>query len=570
MLLAGSGLFCGWALMWLTRIPPLPNCDQITPFSSARDMLYCAKEQAYTGEPNNLKQAVMLTVNWPKTAVDYKEANEVLKDASEQMLVLANRWTQAGKIEAALDLAAQVPIGSPLRKSAQALIYDWQSEWSRGKAIEADLQAALATQDWDRARLHLRSLKELTADYWLGPRFNFWQEQIQIEQRGWNQLQAARNLAATGDLEKLKEAITLAHAIDLRSQLWATAEQQVSGWGQTLLQAGLAQWRAGQHQAALDLVRIVPPSPSLEPEARYLLYLSHAQQLGESAGLDTPATRPRYGTLLNLLEAIAAVGQIPTDSPFASVGQPSLSGWQSQLEDLRWLKFADLIAQLGQRASYELAINQAQRVEPGRPRRLQGQTLIADWRTRMERIEDRPTLNLARQLARPGTIPALQAATAKASQISLGRPLRVEAQTLMAAWRQEIEEIQDRPILDRAVALANQGKLQEAIVEATKIPSNRALYPRAQGLVQDWTRSIQITQDQPTLNKAKDLAYSGKLTAAINLAAQIAPGRALYPEAKAAIALWKADREYIWSIWKKEGRPPAPAADPNSLPASSE
>ena len=156
--------------------------------------------------------------------------------------------------------------------------------------------------------------------------------------------------------------------------------------------------------------------------------------------LDVPATRPRYGTIVNLLEAIAAVSRIAPDSPFAAAGQAYLPSWQSQLEDLRWLKFADLVAQLGHRASYELAIQQAQRVAPGHPRRLQGQTLIADWRVRMQRLEDRPTLVLAQQLAQPGTIAALQAATAKASQIELGRPLRIEAQTLMAEWQQEIED----------------------------------------------------------------------------------------------------------------------------------
>jgi hypothetical protein len=557
--------------MWLTRIPPVPNCDQITPLSAARDMLYCARQQAHSGEAKDLKQAVMLTVNWPETALDYQEAAEVLKTASEQILVLANRWAQAGKVEAALDLAAQVPVGSPLRKSAQALIYDWQSEWSQGKAIEANLQAALAVQDWDRARLHLQSLKGLTTDYWLGTRFNFWRQQIQIEQKGWEQLQTARNLATTADLENLKQAIILARAIDLRSQLWTTAEQAVNGWGQTLLQAGLAQWRAGQQQAALDLVKVVPPDQAgQDPAARELLYLSHAQQLAATANLDVPATRPRYGTIVNLLEAIAAVSRIAPDSPFAAAGQAYLPSWQSQLEDLRWLKFADLVAQLGHRASYELAIQQAQRVAPGHPRRLQGQTLIADWRVRMQRLEDRPTLVLAQQLAQPGTIAALQAATAKASQIELGRPLRIEAQTLMAEWQQEIEEIQDQPILAAASALANQGNLQAAITEAAKIPVNRALYPRAQGLIQDWTRTIQTAQDQPILAKAKDLAYAGKLTAAINLASQIAAGRALYPEAKAAISLWKADRAYIWSLWKKEGRPVSSSSDPNSTPPSSE
>jgi hypothetical protein len=97
LLLVGAGSFSGWALIWLTRIPPTPDCDRITPFHSARDMLYCAAAQARAGEANTLQQAVTLTVNWPRTDANYEAAQEVLKDASEQILVLANRWAQAGR-----------------------------------------------------------------------------------------------------------------------------------------------------------------------------------------------------------------------------------------------------------------------------------------------------------------------------------------------------------------------------------------------------------------------------------------------------------------------------------------
>ena len=100
-------------------------------------------------------------------------------------------------------------------------------------------------------------------------------------------------------------------------------------------------------------------------------------------------------------------------------------------------------------------------------------------------------------------------------------------------WQQEIQVIEDRPILDAAVALADDGKLPEAIAEARKIQADRALHNRARSLIDEWTTAIQIAEDKPLLDEAKDLAYVGSLTAAINLASQIAPGRALYDEASA-------------------------------------
>ncbi|HSM82170.1 MAG TPA: hypothetical protein VLS96_10810 [Nodosilinea sp.] len=562
LLLTGSGVFCAWALMWLTRIPPLPDCEQITPFHSASDLLYCAKAQARTGEPNTLVQSVLLTANWPKTHANYDESQEILKDASEQILVLANRWAQAGKLEDAVQLANEIPLNTPLRKSAQAVIFEWRQDWEQGQAIEARLKPALAASDWEQAKLHLQAFKGLKSDYWLVTRHLYWQRQFQVERQAWDQLLQARALAATNTIDNLRQAVVLARAIDLRSQVWPAAENDVNAWSETVLDVALQKWRVGDRAGALALASVVPPQPDLAPDAEELLHLAQAQRLAQSAEPSGEGLAPRYGHLVALMEAIGAVQQLPGDSPYAAADLSSVEEWSAELSDLRRLKFSDMVARLGQRTTYHWAMHQAQLVEPDRPRRIQGQTLVAQWQANLQRIEDRPILAAARGLARPGTIPALEGAIAKAATVAQGRSLRIEAQTLIAEWQQEIQVIEDRPMLEAAVALADQGKLAEAIAEANQIEPNRALHARAQGLVQEWTATIQIAEDQPILDEAKDLAYGGSLTAAINLAGQIAPGRALYDEAKAAIALWTAERAYIWSIWEAEGRPtPAGSSD---------
>jgi hypothetical protein len=541
-------------LLWLTRIPPLPDCDNITPFHSSSDMLYCAKAQARTGEPNNLTQAVLLTVNWPTADANYEDAQSILKDASEQILVLSNRWAQAGRLEDAVKLAGTIPLNTPLRSSAQAVIFEWRQAWEQGQALEAKLEAALAAQDWEQAKGHLNAFKNLQGSYWNTTRHNHWHHQTQIEQQAWDQLLQARAKAASGTPVDLQAAIALAREINLSSQVWVKAETDVDQWGQQLLAAGLKEWNNGNQDAALALASQVPPSPDLDPAAADLLRLAQAQRLVAHSGANAPGAEPHYGHLLNLMEAIAAVQQIPADSAFAANRQPNLDTWQAQLEDLQRLKFSTMVAKLGRKVTYQWAEAQALQVEVDRPRRIQGQTLISNWRANIQRIEDRPTLIQARALAQPGTIPALRLAMDQASQVELGRALRGEAQTLIAAWQGEIQVIEDRPMLDAAVALANQGKLKEAIQEARKIQTNRALHDRAQALIQDWTTEMQVAEDRPILDRAKNLAYAGSLTAAINLASQIAPGRALHPEARSAIARWQSERAYIWSIWEAEGR----------------
>jgi hypothetical protein len=541
--------------MWLTRIPPLPDCEQVTPFHSASDLLYCAKAQARTGDPNSLVQSVLLTANWPKTHAHYDDSQEILKDASEQILVLANRWAQSGKLDDAVTLAGKIPLDTPLRQPAQAVIFEWQQDWEQGRAIEAQLKPALAASDWDLAREHLQAFKTLKSDYWLSTRHMHWQRQFQIERQAWDQLLQARDLAATNEIDNLYQAVVLARAIDLRSQVWPAAEADVDRWSKTVIDVALQRWQVGNRDSALELASAVPPSPDLSAAAQELVALSHAQALARQAEPTGEGLAPRYDHLFGLMAATSAINQLPANSPYRTADVSSGEQWSEQISDLRRLKFSDMVARLGQQITYNWAIHQAQMVEVGRPRRIQGQTLVAQWQANIQRIQDRPVLAEARSLARPGTIPALETAIAKAEEIPQGRALRVEAQTLVAKWQQEIQVIEDRPILDAAVALAEQGNLREAVSEALKIDSSRALHSRAQLLVQDWTASIQIAEDKPILDEAKNLAYSGSLSAAINLAGQIAPGRALSGEAQTAIALWKAERAYIWSIWEAEGRP---------------
>ena len=282
--------------------------------------------------------------------------------------------------------------------------------------------------------------------------------------------------------------------------------------------------------------------------------------------------------LFQLMEAIRAAEKIPADSTFYQTARQSMQTWRAELEDLRTLKFASNVASLRQGWTYDYATQLAWTVDLERPRRLQAQTLIAHWEDEVERIEDRPFLMRANALARKGTIPALQAAITEARNVALGRALRLNAQTDIAAWLDRIEVIQDQPILNAANQLATNDQLREAIAKAEEIQDDRALYEQAQAMVQDWTRTLQIEEDSPLLEQAKSLAYEGSLTQAINLAAQIGPGRALYREARNAIDLWEAERAYIWKLEAEEaaaesednnGSDPesdAPGSEPASQP----
>ncbi|MFE4108311.1 hypothetical protein [Almyronema epifaneia] len=543
-LLVGSSAVGLWAIALLTRIPPLPNCEEISRLSADSDRLYCAKTAAASKAPDHLVAAIELVAPWGERHPLHTEAAPLLKQWSTDLMTVARRRVNQGELEAALALASKIPEQAENYKDAQSTMTVWQREWETGQAVTQTVQSAITNKNWERANEKLQDLKSLYTDYWVRHQFQALKSQIELESQGWQQLEQARQLAKTGEIDQLGEAIALAQTVNLQSQAWKAAKADVDSWSESLLMYSFRQWELGNLEAAIEAVQQVPADPTLVPEAQDLIQFAQAQKLVSSL----TAWEPQIGDLFNLMEAISAVQQIQPSSPFYEDAQAQLETWQQEFQDVLQLQTATWVANLGQLPTYQYATQQAQRINPERPRRQQAQTLVAHWQKQIEQIEDRPYLQRATQLARTGTVAAYQAAIAEAQKVALGRALRIEAQTRIASWTSQIQVIQDQPILKEANTLAADGKLKEAIAAAQRIQPDRALYDQAQTAVQEWTAQIQIAEDRPILAAARELAYQGSLTAAINRAAQIGPGRALYGEARSAIANWSAERDYLWSL----------------------
>jgi hypothetical protein len=530
-------------MAYLTRIPPLPDCEKITKMSGDRDRLICAQTEMRAGSAKNLIQAVQLTASFPDTHLLYADAYPILLESSERLLKKATEKMHEGDLPTAIEWASQIPVNTPLREQAQAEIWNWQQEWKRGEEITGLIEQVIAARDWATADNHLQTLKLLTSDYWVGKHHDELLQAKELEQTAWVQIEQARGLANTGDPENIGQALVIAQRVNLTSQAWQDAQEDIDRWGQNMLLYSFQRWEVGDVEGAIAAAQKLPPDPDLAPEAQDLIRFSHAKQLADSVKQNDPNAMH----LFKLMEAIGAAESISPDSTFYEAAQQFAQTWKAELADLRVLNFAKDVASLRQAWAYEYASQLAWTVELERPRRLQAQTMIAYWEDEVERIADRPILLRANALAKKATIPALQAAITEARNIPLGRALRIDAQTAIAAWTDQIEIIQDQPILNEANTLATQNKLKEAIAAAQQIPDDRALFEQAQTMIKEWTQTLQIQEDSPILERAKSLAYRGSLTEAINTAAQIAPGRALYGEARNAIKLWESERAYIWA-----------------------
>lgn len=544
LFLAASSALGIWAVVFITRLPPLPNCDRISAFSADSERLYCARQSAVSGAEQDLVAGVQLIAAWDDTHPLYQDSEDVVNRWSKGLFKLSQQRMQTGNLERASQLLGYIPPRAEIYSDAQTSLERWEQEWVKGEEITADVTEAVSNQNWSGARKQLRTMKRLTSDYWLKERHNYLGQQIQSEEDDRRHLIQAQTLASTGEMDSLAEALTLVRQINVQSLAWPEAKPLVAEWAGSLLNYGFQKWEQEDLAGAIAIVQQVPADLATEPEAEDLVQFAHAQRLAAFP----QDWEPAYGDILNLMDAIQAIRRIGSDSVFYQEAQTKLALWTNQLGDLQQLYGATLMARLNQKASLNVAIKQARAVEADRPQRQQAQTLVAHWSKEVERIEDRPLLARAQQLADQGDKASLQSAIAEAKKVQTGRALRIDAQTKIAQWSKQIQVLEDQPLYSKALEMASQGKLQGAIKEARKIQPGRALHSQAQTSIKEWTNRIQIAEDRPILNEAEELAYQGRLSDAIATAARIAPGRALYREARNAIAIWDAERAYIQSL----------------------
>jgi len=544
------------AVSVMTRNPPLPDCASLSGLSSDSERLLCARASVQSGSAQALIEAIELVSPWSNTNPLYAESNRLMNRWSQALLVELEKMVQRGDRTRALELAKRIPERVDAYPEVKSAIATWDKEWSVGKEIETNVSKAIKARDWVAAHREVQGLKILNSNYWVKTCHNQLKAKVVREETARKQLEKARALVKTGDLEKLGEALAITKSINLETDAWIESKQDIDQWAERVLQYSFQKWEEEDIDTAIEIVQLVPPSFATTAEARDLISFGHAKRLATNP-YDQWA--PSYGQVYNLIEAIQAAERISPDSPFYSEAQTSLSTWQKKLNDMVQLQYASNLARVGQEATYRWAIAEAEQITQERPQRVQAQTLVSHWEKEIQRLEDRPILAEALKIATLGGKTNLQAAIAQAAKVEQGRALRIEGQTYIAEWEDRIETIEDQPIMDKAQRFAESGKLSEAIAEASRVNKGRALYADAQTTVKKWTEELQIIEDRPILIRAENFAARGRLSDAIGVAAQIVPGRALYSEARASINIWDQERAYIWSL--EAPALEAPAAD---------
>lgn len=487
---ATSGVAVG-AFLWLINLPPQADCDNPAALSSDRTQLYCAQAAAASGEQADILKSLELIGQWNEGHPLHQEILPLAEDWSQTALDVAKKRLRDNDLEGAIALVQRIPSFSPNYEQAQALMVTWQQEWQQGESLYNQAQAAIQAKDWATARRMADALSQLGNEHWRTLQPKNLRRQIRQEQAAQKLLLQAKSQAVNGGVESLSAAIRVATQIDPETYTWKETVPFLDRWSDMLLQVGLQHWYALDLEQAIALGKTVSQNPHRTQAAQELIWLAKARKLARTS-LGEWQPQPRQA--LQLYRAMLLVNRIRPDSQFYPQARSSLSTWQVHLQDLGRLQVAQTLGQFQHRESLRAAIAQAQQVPADNPRRVQAQTLVAHWQKEIQRIEDRPLLDQARKLATAGSIDSLLQAIQAASRISPDRPLRKEAQNWIYVWNYRIETLEDQPLLDKARDLAAAGSLAQAVVAASDIRPGRALYDEAQSAISSWKGRIRARE----------------------------------------------------------------------------
>ncbi|MBD2610647.1 chromosome segregation ATPase [Nostoc punctiforme FACHB-252] len=525
-LIPGSVAFLATAM--LLKLPAAPNCPSIFwPLASASVRLHCAQLAASKQTVNDLLQAIALVNELPDNHPLHAEINRFTEEWSRDILQLADASFQSGNLEEAIATARKIPQELAAYKLVDEQIDKWQTTWSKAESIYNNAIAEVRERRWQSAFMLSARMLRIDNQYWASTKYDQLNKLIATAREDGDKLGKAEILARSQVVDNLLEAIKLAESIGQESYLYQKAQEAIPAFGRKMLE--LAQTKLDKQDAdeALDIARQIPESAKLQAETDDFIAIADAKRsawLGNVSGLEA---------------AIAQAQQIDPSRPIYEEAQQLIARWQLEIEDVAHLEKARVLASQGTVNNLTAAIAQVQLIPASNPRGTEAREEMSRWRAQVETIEDQPYLERAEQIAIFDDINSLQAAIAQASQIRRGRALYPEARRKIRTWIGKIQRIEDQPYLDQARELALSGNLPAAITAAQQIASSgRTLAGEAQSAIDDWQGQIRTKENW---RQAQQIAVAGTpeaLAEAIRLADRVSNNSILRMDANLGIDQW--------------------------------
>lgn len=488
--------------------------------------LYCAQVAANKQTAENLLEAIALVDSLPKDHPLRPEIDRNIEEWSLDILKIGDEKFQAGQLSEAIAIARRIPASVSAYKLVEQHIEGWQTIWSKAEALYEKAEQELRQSNWNQAFREAVQLTYVDNKYWATTKYDQLVNEIQLGREASAKLDKAYQLSKSGTVADILAAIKQAEQISPSSYAYKEAQDLIAECGNKLLKLAQNRLERRNWKGVLEIANNLPASVKLPEVKSDLIDLGNAM------------SRAQSGTIPDLEDAIATAQKLGAERPLYDQGQQLINRWQREIEDVGRLERAQTFANSGLTDDLKTAIAEAQQIPSGNPRYQEARSQVGRWTRQVETIEDQPYLDRATQIASFGGVASLQEAIQEASRIAPGRILYRQAQNKIGEWTSSIQRIQDQPYLDQARNFANAGNLSAAITAAQQIQSGRALYRDAQSDIRSWQTEV---QGQQRLQEAYQTATPGTpdaIATAIRVARQVPTASKVRGDARVAVNRW--------------------------------
>lgn len=255
-----------WAIADLIQLPALPRCFNARNAQPAQQ-IYCAEQLASQHETDDLRRAMLLADSVPQSHPLRDESDRLIQVWTTEILRRADAHFQDGELQKAVDLALEVPANVPTSAMAREQVQAWEDLWSNAEDIYRQAEAHMDNQEWERVLALGRRLWQLDNRYWSTTRYQQLMRSLQtardnaVEQRKaererdrapdtvdefiaqWESQQAeadlerlntAQQLAQSGDLDDLRQAVRTAQQVLYGTPHYERAQGAIAQWRQQI------------------------------------------------------------------------------------------------------------------------------------------------------------------------------------------------------------------------------------------------------------------------------------------------------------------------------------------------
>lgn len=431
-MLLGTVAAGGAAVFTLITQPPKPNCSVVLwPLASASVRLYCAQELADQPTLENLLEAIALVDSLDEEHPLRGAINPRIESWSKLLLDRAEETFHEGELERAIDFAYQVPLKTEAAKLIAERTSRWRRIWAEGEAIDARVAFALREENWRKAFGLMVDFLYVDNRYWSKTQYQKITDVIFQAQKDEKKVVEAEILLKADGFENLEKSLALMRELSANTIFTLSKRKIFNGVAQRFVTIAEAALEREALTEALDALSYIPRESKLWP---------YAQDLSKIAN----ATSLTWGVSSNGYQrAIDSLGDIPRSSKLYDKAQSLIQRWQAEIASVKILEDAQLVALSGSAEDLVDAINMARQIPRSSDKWDAAGENISDWTSQMERIEDRPVLDLADELSVPGDETALRSAIAQARKIGPGRIMFEEAQSRIRYWQSRLTDMRE-------------------------------------------------------------------------------------------------------------------------------